>query len=400
VINNPKVIGIIPARGGSKGIPRKNVLTLAGKPLIAWTIEAAREARLVDFVIVSTDDDEIARIAEDFGAHVVRRPSEISGDLASSEAALLHAIEHAFPNVGSRPEIVVFLQCTSPLTVSEDIDCTISALIESDADTALAVCDFHYFLWESNESGDFIGINHDKSVRLMRQERTAQFRETGAVYAMRTEGFLKHKHRFFGKTACHVIPAERVLEIDEPSDFRLAEYLMRARQKSKDSFHTLPLRPELVVFDFDGVMTDNCVYISEHGVESVRCDRGDGMGIELLRKAGIPMLILSKEVNPVVKVRAEKLRLPVMYGIEDKLSALQLHLQQNSIAPENVVYVGNDVNDLECLDFVGTPVIVADAHPDVISAGRLQLRSAGGRGAIRELADLILSKLNTRGILK
>lgn len=209
------VIAIIPARGGSKGIPRKNIQEIGGKPLISHSIEAAKQSTHVNLVVVSTDDEEIARIAEKNGAEICWRPAEISGDSASSESALLHVLETY------ECDLLVFLQCTAPLTTAEDIDGTIEALLNNDADTALAVAPFHYFLWDTNGEG----INHDKKVRKLRQERAPQYLETGSVYVMKTQGFLKRKHRFFGKTVLYEVPAERVVEIDEPVDLEIAEVL-------------------------------------------------------------------------------------------------------------------------------------------------------------------------------
>jgi CMP-N-acetylneuraminic acid synthetase len=225
-------VAVIPARGGSKGIPRKNILEIGGKPLIAHAILAAKGVASIDRVLVSTDDHDISKVARDWGAEVVSRPSEISGDLASSESALLHVLEELKKVDGRLPDLLVFLQCTSPFTASEDIDGTISALIDQQAQTALAVTPFHYFVWREDPAQGTVGVNHDKSVRLMRQQREPQFLETGAVYVMDVQGFLTHKHRFFGKTAMHVIPADRVMEIDEPEDVLLAEarFLQHARK--------------------------------------------------------------------------------------------------------------------------------------------------------------------------
>lgn len=226
-----KAFAIIPARGGSKGIPRKNLQMLAGKPLVAHTIEQAQAAASIARVLVSTDDAEIGAVAQRRGAEVIWRPAAISGDTASSESALLHVLATLQQSEGALPDLLVFLQCTSPLTLAADIDGTVQTLLAEKADTALAVTPFHYFLWQQAENGEAVGINHDKCVRLLRQQRTPQYRETGAVYVMQTNGFLQTKHRFFGKTALYVIPAERCLEIDEPFDFQMAEWLLQtARQ--------------------------------------------------------------------------------------------------------------------------------------------------------------------------
>jgi N-acylneuraminate cytidylyltransferase len=226
-----KAVAIIPARGGSKGIPRKNLQPLAGKPLVAHTIEQAQAAQSIGRVIVSTDDVEIGTVAQAYGAEVVWRPASISGDTASSEAALLHVLETLQQNEGMLPEVLVFLQCTSPLTLAADIDGAVQTLVTENADTALAVTPFHYFLWQRTEDGDAVGINHDKQVRLLRQQRSPQYLETGAIYVMRTAGFLATKHRFFGKTALYVMPAERCLEIDEPSDLQMAAWLLQKEGK-------------------------------------------------------------------------------------------------------------------------------------------------------------------------
>lgn len=221
-----KTLAIIPARGGSEGIPRKNVRLLAGKPLIAHTIGTATQASSVNRVVVSTDDDEIATISRQWGAEVVSRPAAISTYTASSELALLHTLEYLDKAEGYNPDLIVFLQCTSPLTLAEDIDGTVQALFDQEADSSLAVTPFHYFLWNWDVNGDAIGVNHDKRVRPMRQERDLQYLETGAVYVMRTKGFKEAGHRFFGKTAMYVMPPERCLEIDEPIDLRIAEVMM------------------------------------------------------------------------------------------------------------------------------------------------------------------------------
>jgi len=228
-----KILAVIPARAGSKGIPNKNIRELAGKPLIAHTIEAALNATTVNRVIVSTDGEKIESVSRQYGAEVVLRPPEISGDTASSESALLHVLDHLEQSEGYHSDLLVFLQCTSPLTAPEDIDGTVKALIDEGADTALSVTSFHYFLWKHDDLHDSIGINHSKTIRLLRQEREPQYLETGAVYVMKASRFREVRHRFFGKTAMYVTPNERRWEIDEPSDFEVAESLMRWQQKSQ-----------------------------------------------------------------------------------------------------------------------------------------------------------------------
>jgi len=223
-------IAVIPARGGSKGIPKKNLQPLAGKPMVAHSIAAALTTPSIKRVFVSTDDAEIAAVSREYEAEVILRPSEISGDSATSESALLHALDHLERTEGYLPDVIVFLQCTSPLTLAEDIEGTIQALIQNQADSALSVSPFHYFLWGYDKGGEVVAINHDKYFRPRRQDRDPQYVETGAVYVMRVEGFKAAKHRFFGKIAMYEMPLERRLEIDDPVDLQIAEVLMKHQE--------------------------------------------------------------------------------------------------------------------------------------------------------------------------
>lgn len=229
-------LAIIPGRGGSRGIPRKNLFKLAGIPLIAYPIMAAQQSKLVDRIVVSTDDQEIAAVAREYGVESVMRPPEISGDTASSESALLHTLANLRQTERYNPDIVVLLQCTAPLTLPEDIDGTIGALLTENADSALAVTRFHYFLWQTDQTGNAVGINHDKAIRLLRQEREPQYLEAGSVYAMRSGPFQDSRHRFIGKTAMHIIPANRVLEIDDPIDLEIAGAMI-AEMRKKEGLH-------------------------------------------------------------------------------------------------------------------------------------------------------------------
>lgn len=155
----------------------------------------------------------------------------------------------------------------------------------------------------------------------------------------------------------------------------------------------LPARPALLVLDFDGVLTDNFVYVDQHGIESVRCSKEDGMGLSLVRKAGLEVVILSSEENPVVARRAEKLRLPCITGVTDKTAAFRQLLAQRRVAAADAVFVGNDVNDLGCLREAGCGLVVADAHPAARRAADFVLSRPGGRGAVRELCDVLLTVL-------
>jgi N-acylneuraminate cytidylyltransferase len=386
-----QILAVIPARGGSKGIPRKNLRRVGGIPLIGRAVLAAKGSRWVQHVFVSTEDAEIAAVAQQYGAEVIWRPAELATDTASSESVLLHALEEIEQNLRQHVDVLVFIQCTSPFIESEDIDAMLSHMLQEQADCAFTVSRFHRFVWKPDEQLGAIGVNHDRAMRLRRQEREPEFVETGAVYAMRVSGFRKYRHRFFGKVLMHEVPPERSLEIDEPLDLFLANAIEDWRQQ-RARIHALPVQPEAIVMDFDGVFTDNRVIVMQDGTEAVICDRSDGWGISRLRELGIPMVVISTEANPVVDARCRKLGLECIHGVSDKREVLEQWLRKRRISAENVVYVGNDVNDLQCMRLVGCAVAPADAHPDIRRVAHIVLQSSGGRGALRELAELILQK--------
>ena len=155
----------------------------------------------------------------------------------------------------------------------------------------------------------------------------------------------------------------------------------------------LPAVIDLVVFDFDGVFTDNRVLVSSDGKELVICDRRDGHGISRLQRLGIPLVVLSTETNPVVAARCKKLQLECLQGVDDKLAVLHRLIHDRGAALSNTIYVGNDINDLPCLKAVGCAVVPDDAHADVRRHAHLVLTCAGGHGAVRELCDAILKHL-------
>ncbi|WP_030376296.1 acylneuraminate cytidylyltransferase [Streptomyces rimosus] len=393
----PTVVAVIPARGGSKGVPAKNLAAVGGVPLIARAVRECRAARLVTDVVVSTDDTGIAAAARGAGAVVVRRPGAIAGDTATSEAAVLHAMDTYEAEHGKPVDAVLLVQCTSPFLVREDIDGVAAAVVEAGADSALTVAPFHGFVWREGADAAVedpapggIGVNHDTSFRPRRQDRPQDFLETGAAYAMDAAGFRAAGHRFFGRTELVRTDPSRVLEIDDPHDLARA----RALAPLLDTTHpgALPTRDDIdaVVLDFDGTQTDDRVLVDSDGREMVAVHRGDGLGIAALRKAELKLLILSTEVNPVVAARAEKLRLPVLHGIDRKDLALKQWCEEQGIAPERVLYVGNDVNDLPCFGLVGWPVAVASAHDVVRGAARAVTSTPGGGGAIREIASWLL----------
>lgn len=177
-----EVVAIIPARGGSKGILRKNMIQLCGKPLIAWSIEAAKAAKSVHRIVVSTDDTEISAIAQEYGAEVVLRPAEISGDEAASETALLHVLNHLRETEGYKPDLVVFLQATSPCRKAGTIDDLVENLKKSQADSCFSTCTEHFTgRWRISDDGIPHPVNFELSNRPRRQDYPIEYLENGSI---------------------------------------------------------------------------------------------------------------------------------------------------------------------------------------------------------------------------
>ena len=213
---------------------------------------------------------------------------------------------------------------------------------------------------------------------------------------MRLQSFEAEAERFCGHTVLHPVPPENALEIDSFDDFERAELLLRHRHMQR-SQGRLPERPRALVLDFDGALTDNSVMVGDDGREAVRCDRGDGLGMERLRRQGLELWILSKERNPVVSARAKKLGVPCLQAIDDKKTALSAWAAEQGIDLGDVVYIGNDVNDVECMQMVGCAVCPADAYSEAMQSADIVLDRPGGRGAVRELCDLLLAQLAGSG---
>jgi N-acylneuraminate cytidylyltransferase len=382
---------IILARGGSKGIPGKNLVKIGGVSLVGRSVRAARAARGVDAgVWVSTDDAGIAAEARAHGASVIDRPAEISGDGASSESGWLHALQvirGAHPGVSR----LVFLQCTSPFTTGPDIDACLEAQAAQGADCALSVLPDHGFLWATGPDGFARGTNHDETQpRKRRQELAPSYLESGAVYTVDAAAFETSGSRFCGRVALAVLDHPPV-EIDTPDDLAVVAAIAAVRDRAPvDPARLRALRA--VVMDFDGVHTDDLVDTDQGGTETVRTSRRDGMGMGLLRQdTDLRLMILSKEQNPVVAARARKLQIEVHHGVDNKAQLLSGWLTEAGLRAEDVLYVGNDVNDIEVMAMVGLSACPSDAHPSALAAAEWVLPHPGGRGALRAMADQILA---------
>jgi YrbI family 3-deoxy-D-manno-octulosonate 8-phosphate phosphatase len=378
------ILGVIPARGGSKGIPYKNLMNIAGKPLIYWSIKAAQESNLLDKFVVSTEDDKIAKMAKSFDATVLDRPVELADDNATTIAVLQHALRK-FPEA----DAVLLMQPTSPIRINNLIDKVITEYNNDKNIDSLAtgyLC--RYWKWGSRKKN------------LPRQVDPGYFYDDGNLYILNRKDIENgdwcgnNLKPFETETYYHY-------EIDDIYEAIATEavmaYLLKNKningKKSKDFFQKV----KLIVFDFDGVFTNNKVIVNENGIEAVICDRSDSYGLSLikdkLKENDIKVLVLSTEKNDVVKKRAEKLNLNVLHGTSDKLNSLMNYCRERDISMQNTVFIGNDLNDFEVMCNCGFSVATGDADERIKKIADYIIPRNGGDGAVRYFSEYLLKLL-------
>ncbi len=409
-MNPPSVLALIPARGGSKGIPRKNIRDFAGYPLIAWSIAAARQAQTVTRVLVSTDDEEIAAVARAFGAETpFLRPAELARDDTTDLPVFEHALDWLAEHEDHHPQVVVQLRPTSPIRPRGLVDEAVRLLLaHPDADCVRGVvpsAQNPFKMWRLE--------GPDRPMRPLlslegvaepynapRQSLPPTYWQTGHIDAIRAAS-IRQKHSLTGEVIYPLLIDPRyTVDIDNLQDWARYESLAWSGLDIVTPARRRPMPEQirLLVCDFDGVLTDNLVWTDETGRELVAANRSDSMYLRELERRGVRVLILSSEPNPVVAARARKMGVEAVHGvgIHGKGEALRAILQERGLDPAQVIYLGNDVNDLPCFEVAGWAVAVADAYPEVRRAADYILRAAGGRGALREVCEMILAVQSER----
>ncbi len=405
-----EILALIPARGGSKGIPRKNIRLFAGYPLIAWSIAAAKQSGLVTRVVVSTDDAEIAAVAREYGAETpFLRPKELAQDNTTDLPVFQHALEwlDAERVEGYRPDVIVQLRPTSPIRPRTMVDDAIRILLEhADADCVRGVvpaAQNPYKMWQFDGENkplnpllEMDGIAEPYNAP--RQILPLVYWQTGHIDAIRVSTITQKKSLTGDVVYPLLIDPKYSVDIDTLADWAKYEALVYSSLEivsPRASRRTMPGTIKMIICDFDGVVTDNLVTTDQDGRESVIASRSDSMHIKRLRELGVETMIISSEPNPVVLARAQKMGVEAIHnvGMQAKGRVMREVLEQKNVKAEEVIYIGNDLNDLPCFEIAGWSVAVADAYPEVIRAADHVLTKTGGHGAIRELCELILNRL-------
>lgn len=373
-------VAFIPVRGGSKSIPLKNIKPICGKPLVYWTVKAAQKCKDIDVVYVSTDSEIIRTTVEKMAfskVKVISRSEESASDTASTESAMLEFAEkYQFDHI-------VLIQATSPLLLAEHLEKGFEVYNEDGTESVLSVVRQKRFHWAVDKDGYAYPTNYDVFNRPRRQEYDGYLVENGAFYITSRDRLLSSKNRVSGNIRLVEMPEETFFEIDEPSDWLIIEEFMKRAQRGKEV-----KKIKMVLSDCDGCLTDGGMYYSENGDELKRFNTRDGMAFSQLKEKGIIRGIVTGERVKLNQRRADKLQLDVLIsGCKDKVEAITKLCEECGISLDEVLYVGDDINDVEILKLVGISCCPADAREVVRNTVDYVANAKGGEGVIREIVD-------------
>ena len=392
-----KTVAFIPVRGGSKSIPLKNIKEICGRPLVYWTVAAACNTNCIDKVYVATDSDEIKSVVEQFchreteigntgfgKVEVIDRNAENASDTASTESVMLEfALKYDFDNI-------VLIQATSPMLESKDVEGGFDLFCKQGTGSVLSVVRQKRFLWKTDREGHAFPTNYDYMHRPRRQEFEGYLMENGAFYITSRKALLDSKNRLSGTIRAYEMNEDSALEIDEPNDFIVIESLLRKRTKETKKKAS---EIKMIVTDCDGCLTDGGMYYSENGDELKKFNTKDGMALVKAHERGIITGIITGENRELNKRRADKLHMDfIEMGIKDKLSSLKEVCDRFGVDLENVLYIGDDINDIEPMKATGVSACPKDAMPSVAEAADYISPLRGGEGAVRNILDTLLSK--------
>ncbi len=376
-------IVIIPARGGSKGIKRKNLALVGGISLLERAVRSAGSAK-VDLVIVSTDDQEILKVAKGLGCQVHERSSANSGDKSSSESVILEVIKDLGTQWPDDSQIAL-VQATSPFISPKTInDCL---AIAAKNKVGFSAASTHRFLWQKEKT--WIPVAHPFDHRPRRQDLPEKVVESGAVYAFNKKNFLQKGYRFCAEAVPVLVEPYTDIEIDDENDLELANLLSERFEIEKNFKITKTNKPKVIFTDFDGCLTNDTVTLDSNNVENVVVNRKDGLAVARLKKLGINVIITSKERNKVVALRGEKLGIAVMQGLDDKVAAISKYLNEQKLNWEEVWYIGNDINDVAAMAKARLSFCPSDAAYEARSVASVVLSRRGGEGLLAEIASYL-----------
>uniref|UniRef100_A0A8C6K851 N-acylneuraminate cytidylyltransferase n=1 Tax=Nothobranchius furzeri TaxID=105023 RepID=A0A8C6K851_NOTFU len=379
------VAALVLARGGSKGIPLKNIKMLAGAPLLGWVLRAAADSEMFDSVWVSTDHDEIEKVAKSWGAKVHRRSPQVSKDLSSSVETIQEFLRHN-PEV----DIVCHIQATSPCLHPSHLQQALKKILEDGYDSVFSVVRRHQFRWKEvkPDGSEYTHpFNLVPSKRPRRQDWDGELYENGSFYISKRDLILTEGSTQGGKVAYFEMEPEHSVDIDVDIDWPVAEQrILRYGYFGRGV--------SLMFCKVSGCLTDGRIFLTASGEDMVSIHTKDTTGIRKLQKDDVEVLLLTSSEDPVAQLLADKLKkltgCEVMQVGEDPLSDVLPVVKERNLDWKDVAYMGNDTADSSCLNLAGLSAVPADASPDAANAAKYTCRLLGGAGAVREFAEHVL----------
>ena len=388
-MGSQRLVALVPARAGSKGIPRKNIRTLCGRPLLYWVCKAAQDTEAIDAVYVATDSEAIADTVRNIGLSKVQpigRAPEPATDTASTESVMLDFAQRV------EFDYIALLQATSPLLAADDLRKGCDMVLGGRYDSVLSAVEQKRFRWAEQPDGAVLPENYDYNARPRRQQFHGYLVENGAFYIASRAHLLETNCRLAGRIGAVLMPEDSFYELDEATDWTIIEALLARRLAGESA----PLRERLakirfIATDVDGCLTDAGMYYGESGEEMKRFNTRDGMAVLLLNQAGIECGFITAENTRIVERRAAKLHIAELHqGARDKAAVFDEILARRGFARDEVAFLGDDVNDLPVLRNAGLAACPADAVEAVRNVAHIVLRAKGGEGALRELTDILI----------
>uniref|UniRef100_A0A3Q3LZH6 N-acylneuraminate cytidylyltransferase n=1 Tax=Mastacembelus armatus TaxID=205130 RepID=A0A3Q3LZH6_9TELE len=383
------VAALVLARGGSKGIPLKNIKMLAGVPLIGWVLRAAVDSNMFDSVWVSTDHDEIEKVAISWGAKVHRRSPEVSRDSSSSLETITE-----FIRLNPEIDVICNIQATSPCLHPHHIKEALHMMTHEGFDSVFSVVRRHLFRWKEvkKAAGEITWpLNLEPAKRPRRQDWDGELCENGSFYFSTKELIEKTGCLQGGKVAYYEMLPEYSVDIDVDIDWPVAE------QRVLRYGYFGNVTPEVVKLMFcnvSGCLTDGRISLSVSGEELVSINTRDTMGIRMLQREYVEVILLTSVRDPLTKPLTDKLGQWTGCRVEvvgqEPLNDLKKIMDQKHIKWKDVAYMGNDEADVTCLNLAGLSAVPGDAPMIAIKAAKYTCHNAGGLGAVREFAEHIL----------
>ncbi|XP_033465933.2 N-acylneuraminate cytidylyltransferase isoform X2 [Epinephelus lanceolatus] len=385
--SNGHVAALILARGGSKGIPLKNIKMLAGVPLLGWVVRSALDSEMFESVWVSTDHDEIEKVAKSWGAKVHRRSPEVSRDASTS----LETIQE-FVRLNQEIDVICNIQATSPCLHPFHLQKALKKITEEGFDSVFSVVRRHHFRWQEvkDRSGEMTKpLNLDPANRPRRQDWDGELCENGSFYFTKRDqvkaGMLQG-----GKVAYYEMLPEYSVDIDVDIDWPVAE--QRVRRYGYFG-RAMPEVVHLMFCNVSGCLTDGRIFLSVSGEEMVSVNTRDTEGIRMLQREDIEVVLLTSDLDPVTKSLEDKLAkrtgCRVIQVGEEPLDVLNPIVEQKKLEWKDVAYMGSEKQDVNCLNLAGLSAVPKDA-PVAMTAAKYICHSFGGMGAMREFAEHIL----------